>query len=75
MQRVTINKENNKVILNFNSYFYNEKHIEQAIKDFNEICDFKKEDNNLVLTPKKSIRLDKLGYEFYNYVLNLMKNM
>lgn len=49
--------------------------MNQAMKDFKEVCDFKEESGDLVLIPKKGIDIDKLGYEFYNYILGLMKNI
>lgn len=75
MTRVKINREKKEILLSFNDKFYTEEHINQALKDFGEICDFRKEGKTIVLTPKKGTDLDRLGYEFYNYVFGLMKNM
>lgn len=74
MEKVEINKKKNEVIVRFNKNFYTLAHVDQAIKDFSEVCDAKKEENYLILKPKQIEDLDKLGYEFYNYVLGLMKN-
>lgn len=74
MEKVEINKEKNEVIVRFNKNFYTLPYVDQAIKDFSGICDAKKEENYLILKPKQIEDLDKLGYEFYNYVLGLMKN-
>lgn len=74
MEKVEINKKKNEVIIRFNKKFYTLPPIDQAIKDFNEVCDARKEGSDLILKPKQKETLDRLGYEFYNYVLGLMKN-
>jgi tryptophanase len=74
MEKVEINKEKNEVVIRFNQKFYTQPHIDQAIEDFKEVCDARKEGNDLILKPKQKEDLDRLGYEFYNYVLGLMKN-
>jgi len=74
MERIKVNKEKNEVILSFNEKFYNKKFIDKAIEEFKEVCDAKKEKDLIFLTPKEKVDLDILGYEFYNYVLGLIKN-
>ena len=74
MEKVMINKERNEVLLKFNELFYNWEFIGKAINDFCEICDIEKSENGLLLKPKKEEDVDEIGYEFYNYVLSLMKN-
>ena len=74
MERVKINKKKNEVVLSFNEKFYDKKFINQAVEDFKESCDIKKDKDFIFLKPKKGIELDTLGYEFYNYVLGLIKN-
>lgn len=74
MGKVKINKLKNEVLLSFNADIYKKEFIDQSILDFGEICDIKKTEDGLLLTPKKNVDVDVIGYEFYNYVLSLMKN-
>ena len=74
MEKIKINKAKNKVLVNFNEQFYKKEFIDRAILDFNEVCDIKKSEEGLLLRPKERIDIDILGYEFYNYVLGLVKN-
>jgi hypothetical protein len=74
MQRVKINKEGNQVSLTFNDSLYPKNFIEVAIRDFHEVCDVKINKNELILRPSNpQIDVTALGYEFYNYVLGLIK--
>ncbi len=73
MKRVIV--ENNAVILTFNKTFYPEEIIRQAGTDFQEVCEIDYEGEKLVLKPKTNeIDMQKLGYEFYNYLLGLIKS-
>lgn len=74
MERVKINKKKNEIILSFNESFYDKKFINQAMEAFKEVCDVKKDKEFIFLKPKKEVDIDTLGYEFYNYVLGLIKN-
>lgn len=74
MEKVKINKAKNKVLVNFNEQFYKREFVDKAILDFKEVCDIKKSKEGLLLRPKEKLNIDILGYEFYNYVLSLMKN-
>ncbi len=74
MDKVIINREKNEVILRFDNRLYSKEYIDQAIKEFSEICDSREEKENLVLIPKDISDLDRLGFEFYNYVFGLVKN-
>lgn len=74
MERVEINKKKNEIVLSFNEIFYDKKFINQAIEDFKEACDIKKDKEFILLRPKKEVNINTLGYEFYNYVLGLIKN-
>ncbi|MCG2718333.1 MAG: HxsD-like protein [Nanoarchaeota archaeon] len=74
MEKVKINKIKNQVLVNFNEQFYKKGFIDQAILDFNEVCEVDQTEDGLLLRPKGEVNLDILGYEFYNYVLGLMKN-
>lgn len=76
MKKIEIDKKNNLVKLRFNKHFYKEEFIDLAIKDFDNVCEIKKEKNVLNLKPKsKEIELETVGYEFYNYLLGLIKNI
>ncbi|MBS3101345.1 HxsD-like protein [Candidatus Woesearchaeota archaeon] len=73
MKRVVV--ENNAVILTFNKTFYPEEIIRQSMADFHDVCDSGFEGEKLVLKPKTNeIDMQKLGYEFYNYLLDLIKS-
>lgn len=76
MKKVVVDKKNKFVKLNFNKQFYKEEFIDLAIRDFSNICEIKKEEGSIILKPKeKELELDTLGYEFYNYILGLIKNI
>ena len=73
MKRVVV--ENNAVVMTFNKNFYPEEFIRQSMADFHEVCDSSFEGERLVLKPKTNeIDIQKLGYEFYNYLLGLIKS-
>ena len=72
MEKIKI--KNNEVVLNFNKDFYDAGFIEQAVEDFKGACEIRKIKENIVLKPKNPGDLKIIGYEFYNYVLGLMKN-
>lgn len=73
MKRVIV--EENGVILTFNKNFYPEEFVRQAISDFNEVCEASYKDEKLTLKPKTNeIDVQNLGYEFYNYLLGLIKS-
>lgn len=74
MEKVIINKAKSNVLVNFNGQFYKKEFIDKAILDFKRVCDIKKSEEGLLLKPKGKQDIDELGYEFYNYVLSLMKN-
>jgi hypothetical protein len=67
-----------KTRINFNKNFYFLEAIEQAIKDYCEVCSGKVdvlENNFLVeLTPKTDVDSKFLSGEFSNYVLSILKN-
>lgn len=74
MGRVKINKAKNEVLLSFNEKIYKKEFIDKAALDFNKVCSVKQDKEKILLVPKEKIDLEKLGYEFYNYVLELIKN-
>ena len=62
------------VILTFNDNFYSKDLIEKSILDFKEVCDSNFQGEKLILKPKSNeIDINALGYEFYNYLLGLIK--
>ena len=63
------------VMLTFNDNFYSKDLIEKSILDFKEVCDSNFQGEKLILKPKNNeIDLNTLGYEFYNYLLGLIKS-
>jgi hypothetical protein len=74
MKRISVDKARMEVRLSFNEGFYDPKSITQAITDYLDVCEVSRVEGNLVLKPKDPKDLDIIGYEFYNYVLGLMKN-
>ena len=60
--------------ITLNNKFYSKEHIEKALKDFKEVMQGQIINNNydITLTPLEDI--PNLEWEFYNYVLALMKN-
>ena len=74
MKRVEVDKKNNITILTFNKRFYPEELVKRAILDFKDACDASFQNGKLILKPKGGeIGADALGYEFYNYLLALLK--
>ena len=75
MKRVTVDKGKNMAILTFNNTFYSKNLIEQAMLDFQGVCYSHFEGDNLILKLKSDeINIENLGYEFYNYLLGLIKS-
>lgn len=74
MERIKIDLEKNEVAISFNKKFYNEKFIDMALKDFSKTCGVEKDRDLILLRPKEKTDINIIGYEFYNYVLGLIKN-
>lgn len=76
MKNVMVDKDKRLVKLSFNNKFYNQTFIDRAIQDFSKVCDIKKEEGLICIQPKEEagVDLETIGYEFYNYVLALIKN-
>lgn len=77
MGRNTIkaNKGERQATITLNNFFYPERFISIAMDDFNDVCIFRREGNQLILKPKKrGADIQKVGYEFCNYALGLIKN-
>lgn len=74
-----IRKEEKQILINFDTKLYPTECIVKAAQDFSESCWTGMGGNpnklQIVLMPKsKEVNLDTLGYEFYNYVLGIIKN-
>ena len=70
-----VDEDKKLVILTFNDNFYPEELVNKAIMEFNEVCDSSRQGEKLILKPKDSeIDINTLGYEFYNYLLGLIKS-
>lgn len=79
MEKITVKKEEKQVLINFNTNFYPTIYIFRAAQEFSNSCwtsvDGNPENLQVMLRPKsEEIDLDTLGYEFYNYVLSIIKN-
>jgi len=80
MEKVIILKNKKEVLVKFNTMFYPSECVSNGAKDFYDSCWISTDNdsnNNLLVTliPKsKEVNLDTLGYEFYNYVLSIIKN-
>ena len=80
MTNIDIDKPNNEVKLIIDTKFYGIDAVLESAKEYSEVCwvmvDGNVDDKLLVtLKPKlKEIKLDSLGYEFFNYVLGLIQN-
>ena len=76
MENIKTNSENRTVHLNFNPLLYSEEAINQATKDFKEICSVTRKDNvhSFVLkVTDDDINISTVGNEFFNYVLGIMQ--
>ena len=72
MNKITI--EPSQVTLRFNLQFYSQKHIDAACDEFRSVCKVNKTEDSIILAPNDASDTKILGYEFYNYVLALMKS-
>ena len=77
MDNMKIDYKLKKVDVILNKEFYSIDAIKKAINDFKDACDASlsnKKDILVSLRVKTNDDIDKIGYEFCNYVLALMKN-
>lgn len=79
MEKITVNTEEKQVLVNFDTKLYPSDCVFKAAQDFSDSCwtsvDGTQENLQVMLRPKSDeIDLDTLGYEFYNYVLGIIKN-
>lgn len=64
----------NKAILKINEKIYSKHIIEKAAKDFSPLCNVNLKGNFIEIIPLgKSIDVKTLSYEFFNYMLALIK--
>ncbi|MFQ5620723.1 MAG: HxsD-like protein [Candidatus Nanoarchaeia archaeon] len=63
-----------ELTIKVNPAFYDGDCIKETLQAFHDVCTGTFENNILVLTPKTDDIATKLKYEFFNYVLALMKN-
>ncbi len=77
---VSIDKNKKEVVVDVNTEFYDLDSIIEAAQEFTDSCwvYLDKETNGrvkIIINPKsKKIDINIVGYEFYNFVLGLMKN-
>jgi hypothetical protein len=79
MERISVNKDERSVSIKFDTRFYPSAHVFRAIQDFSGICtisiDGSGAELSIVMKPKSDeIDIGTLGFEFYNYVLGVIKN-
>lgn len=74
MNQIKINHETNEVRIRLNENFYPKDIVDLAIRDYLDFCDVFLDDDIIILKPKKEVDINRLGYEFFNYVLGLVKN-
>ena len=74
MNQIKIDREKNEVRVRLNEKFYPKEIVELAIRDYLDVCDVFVEEDFVILKPRKEVNLGLLGYEFFNYVLGLVKN-
>ena len=66
---IKINDNSAKIILK--EKFYPEKNVLQAIEDFKDVCEIEKIGEEIIL---RCGDVEKVSYEFCNYVLGLINN-
>jgi len=67
-------KEEKKVRVKLNKWFYNKKVIKEALKDFTDVSPGKIINGVIEIELQPKEKNYKLKEEFCNYVLGLMKN-
>jgi len=70
-----IEKSNDSFILKLNSSLYDKETVHEAFEELKKHADASLEEGEyFIISIKKSSDSEKIGYEFLNYVLKLMKN-
>lgn len=69
-------KATKKIKITLTSKIYDRESIEQALKDYAEVCEGRLVDDSFTveLLPKRGYEKEPVKEEFCNYVLGLMKN-
>jgi len=72
---VWIDETRQEVHIRLDKQCYPEKFIASALQDFSEVCSGRQDEGKVILVPiGKNLELQKLGYEFCNYLLASMQN-
>ncbi len=71
---IKIDKDKNQINISLNNHLYNDSIINRAMKDFESVCEFKKDNDHIIIIPKKQKDIELIGYEFCNYMLGLINN-
>lgn len=73
-----VNNRQNEARISLNKKFYDAEAIANSLNDFKKVCRgriiSKKSRIDIILQPYNKMLMDRIGYEFCNYVLGLMKN-
>lgn len=64
MRNITI--EDTRIVINFNSNFYNKEALIKSAKAFKDVCEIELNENNAILFTKD----EKIALEFCNHVLS-----
>lgn len=74
---ISLDPKNNSAKITLNREFYNPDIVKSCASDFKHLANFSietSEDIAITITPKNREYLEKICYEFCNYVLGTMKN-
>lgn len=74
MKKIQINKVDKSVKILLNKKIYDIIHIEKAVVAFSENFEVKSDDDIITFSNIPEKYVDTVGYEFYNYILESMKN-
>lgn len=78
MKNITIKKKLKNTDIKLNKKFYSIIAVKEGINDFKDLCNFEVSEEpqyiKVNIELKNGVDADKVSYEFYNYVLGLMKN-
>jgi hypothetical protein len=62
------------VLVHLNEKIYPSAFINQAITDFQAVSRIEQTEDAIIISPKDPKDLSRIGFEFCNYVLGLIKN-
>jgi hypothetical protein len=66
--------EKRKIRIKLSNKFYRKEAVEEALRDFNEVCKGKIISNEIEVELEPEENIENLKEAFCNYVLGLMKN-